>query len=295
MPAITKTLAGVDFTSAPSRKKPITVAVGRLTHGCLKVVELINLHDWPGFEVFLAAPAVAGLPCQLIALDFPFSLPHDFLRASAWPTNWSEVMQRLSQLSKPQFEAWITDFCALQPVGHKYYYRPTDRLTQSSSPMKLFYPPVGKMLFQGATRLYQAHHLRIMPFHRHQVHSHQESVTHCIEAYPALVARYLLGKKKAYKSENRHDDTSLNRQQALENLLMPNRMAAYQVKQILLSDTHQAACLQDASGDTLDAVFCLVQAAWACQQNDLGIPDTPDAQQGWIVDPGQYLATGPTC
>jgi hypothetical protein len=44
----------------------------------------------------------------------------------------------------------------------------------------------------------------------------------------------------------------------------------------------------DASGDTLDAVLCMVQAAWAAQrhaQGDAlyGLPPDLDPLEGWIV------------
>jgi predicted RNase H-like nuclease len=43
----------------------------------------------------------------------------------------------------------------------------------------------------------------------------------------------------------------------------------------------------DASGDKLDAVLCMVQAAWALQQHEqgherYGLPDF-DPLEGWIV------------
>jgi hypothetical protein len=44
----------------------------------------------------------------------------------------------------------------------------------------------------------------------------------------------------------------------------------------------------DASGDTLDAVLCLLQAAWAQQQHAAGdvlygLPKDLDPLEGWIV------------
>jgi hypothetical protein len=45
--------------------------------------------------------------------------------------------------------------------------------------------------------------------------------------------------------------------------------------------------VQDASGDSLDAVLCLLQAAWALAQHQsgrgqYGLPDC-DPLEGWIV------------
>jgi len=45
------------------------------------------------------------------------------------------------------------------------------------------------------------------------------------------------------------------------------------------------ACLDDATGDRLDALLCLVQAAWAWQRRDqaYGLPARVDPLEGWIV------------
>ena len=44
-------------------------------------------------------------------------------------------------------------------------------------------------------------------------------------------------------------------------------------------------CVEDPTGDRLDAVLCLVQAAWAWQRRDsgFGLPDGIDPVEGWIV------------
>jgi hypothetical protein len=52
-----------------------------------------------------------------------------------------------------------------------------------------------------------------------------------------------------------------------------------------LSRDQADACISDASGDTLDAVLCAVQAAWASSQPEYGIPPGCDPLEGWIVDP----------
>ena len=41
----------------------------------------------------------------------------------------------------------------------------------------------------------------------------------------------------------------------------------------------------DASGDSLDAVLCMLQAAWAQQQGAprYGLPATMDPLEGWIL------------
>ena len=54
-----------------------------------------------------------------------------------------------------------------------------------------------------------------------------------------------------------------------------------------LSHTQRDDLAADASGDRLDAVLCLLQAAWAHNRHQLGDPDYGlppcDPLEGWIV------------
>ena len=47
------------------------------------------------------------------------------------------------------------------------------------------------------------------------------------------------------------------------------------------------SCIDDTSGDMLDAVLCALQAAWAWSQrdNNYGIPKHANKLEGWIADP----------
>ena len=58
---------GIDFTSAPRQRKPITYAAGVLEGATLQIENVLPLSDFAGFEAFLAQPGpwVAGF-------DFPF-------------------------------------------------------------------------------------------------------------------------------------------------------------------------------------------------------------------------------
>jgi hypothetical protein len=53
-----------------------------------------------------------------------------------------------------------------------------------------------------------------------------------------------------------------------------------------LSHAQRDALVADASGDRLDAVLCMLQAAWARSQPDHGRPANTDALEGWIVSAG---------
>ena len=50
-----------------------------------------------------------------------------------------------------------------------------------------------------------------------------------------------------------------------------------------LSHAQREALVDDASGDSLDAVLCLVQAAWASEQPGYGLPAGVDPVEGWII------------
>jgi hypothetical protein len=45
----------------------------------------------------------------------------------------------------------------------------------------------------------------------------------------------------------------------------------------------RASLIADASGDRLDAVLCLAQAAAASRRHDYGVPGDVDPVEGWIA------------
>jgi hypothetical protein len=55
-----------------------------------------------------------------------------------------------------------------------------------------------------------------------------------------------------------------------------------------LTHAQRERLIDDATGDSLDAVLCLVQAAWAQQQQATGhprygLPSEVDPLEGWII------------
>ncbi|MDX2084510.1 MAG: DUF429 domain-containing protein [Candidatus Melainabacteria bacterium] len=268
-------LLGVDFTSAPSPRKPI-VAVWAYWEkpGVVCLHTLQRFSDWSGFETLLQTPGP-----WVAAMDFPLSLPRALLQALGWPTEWSAAVEHIQQLGKSGFESALIAYQQAQPQGQKFVYRPTDRLTRSSSPMKLHYPPVGKMFFQGAIRL-KAAGVCIPKL------ADNPDPRVVVEAYPALIARRLL-KKAPYKQDNPKQQTIERfqaRQSALTQLQRQVLLPEFGFS-IHLAPALEKALLEDATGDTLDACFCAIQAAWASQTEHWGIPPIPEAEDGWIVDP----------
>ena len=73
-------ILGVDFTSAPRRAKPITVAIGAFVDDGLVVERVDRIGDFEGFERLLRMPGpwVGGF-------DFPFGLPRELVVALGWP------------------------------------------------------------------------------------------------------------------------------------------------------------------------------------------------------------------
>jgi len=97
-----------------------------------------------------------------------------------------------------------------------------------------------------------------------------------------LLARELIG-PRSYKSDDarKHTDERLLARLAIVDALLGGR-TRLQLRLRLQSAQH-AALLDDASGDALDAVLCLMQAAWSTLQLQHGLPPHVDPLEGWIV------------
>jgi hypothetical protein len=108
-----------------------------------------------------------------------------------------------------------------------------------------------------------------------------------LEAYPGLIAKAVLG-SRSYKSDDKSKQTP-DRLIARKDLL--NALETGQTRwQMRLKLTHaqRDAVVDDASGDSLDAVLCLMLAAWAEMQHQAGhplygLPPDMDPLEGWIV------------
>ena len=268
-------IKGLDFTSVPSVKKPITCALCHLQGNELHVLEMQRLENFPAFETEIAAPGewVAGV-------DFPFGQSRTLIKNLDWCERWEEYIEMVSLYSKQEFIDLLESYKKYRKTGDKEHRRQIDELAKSISPQKLYGVPVGKMFYEGAKRLLRSP-ASIVPFRVADPHRV------IMESYPAIVARRVVG-KEAYK----HDQTS---KQTSEHAAARARIVAaftsglleghYGIK--VLTDTHDDALVADVSGDSLDAVLCALQAAWGYQSrdNDYGVPLAVDRAEGWIVDP----------
>lgn len=267
---------GLDFTSVPGRRKPITCAV------CSVRDDLLTLHEcqaFPGFEQFEAFLRSPGPWCA--AFDFPFGLPRTLLANLGWPRRWEDYLRLVATMGKARFEETLTQYCAGRVAGDKHHFRTADTLAKARSPMMLHRVPVGKMFFQGATRLL-ASPAQVLPCRP------GDDSRIALEGYPALVARRWIG-SRSYKSDERRKQTEEQRQARRDivcSLRSPALATSYGLT-LELDENMAARLVEDPMADLLDALLCAVQAAWAYSQRDsgYGIPANCDPDEGWIVDP----------
>jgi Protein of unknown function (DUF429) len=277
---------GVDFTSRPTLKKPIIRALARfLDGGKLSIYGFETTTSFAGFEAWLdsSAPWVAGF-------DFPFSLPQEYIKHLDWPQHWEALMQTLNAHSREQLRGYSKAFCDSREVGNKFAHRLCDVAAGSSSSMKWVNPPVLYMLLEGAPRL-AARNINIPG-----LRPRPDAFGTALEAYPGYLARALIG-NKSYKSDTtakQDSERAAARKALITNLLTPTRYETpLQLPPIVLAPAIALQALNDASGDSIDAILCVVQAAMAWQQRAAhwGLPQcaktAPTAQrlaiEGWIA------------
>jgi hypothetical protein len=271
-------LLGCDFTSAPSRRKPIALAVGHIDRGRVLLDTMERFESLDGWREHLAAPGewVGGF-------DLPFGLPRELVTTLGWPTDWGACMAHYAGMSRPAIRDAFSSFCDARPAGGKFAHRATDGPAGSSPSMKWVNPPVAYMLHAGVPRLIEAGVTLpgLWPGDGTRVG---------LEAYPGLLARSVLG-TVSYKSDDKARQTPdrLIARKTLVNALENGQAPLLATCGLRLRLTHgqRDALADDASGDSLDAVLCLLQAAWALHQHEAGHPrwGLPefDPLEGWIV------------
>jgi|SRR5579884_3245354 len=274
---------GLDFTSAPGKRKPITCAVCWLHEGTLHVQGLQQLPSFDDFEAWLHTPGP-----WLAALDFPFGLPHKLLVELNWPQDWTGYLQQVASLSKREFEETLFKYIVGRQPGDKLHLRETDRLAGARSPMMLVRVPVAKMFFAGATRLWKAP-VSVLPCRP------TEDGRIVVEGYPALVAAKLVG-RQGYKSDERRkqNEARTRVRRELVGLLCSEAIERWYGLRVLLSEGLEEQLVEDEMGDLLDAVLCAVQAGWVFTRRatGYGIPVDCDSDEGWIVDPALLRGNG---
>ena len=257
---------GVDFTCAPRRGKPITVAAGRLEGRTLAVHEIEKLQSFSEFEALLARPGpwIGGF-------DFPFSLPRELVRDLGWPARWRGLVRHCASMSRQAFRVELDAYRNTRPFGSRYVHRATDLPAGSSSPMKLVNPPVALMFQEGAPRL-AASGVEVPALAK------GDAGRVALEAYPGLLVRKQLGVRESYKSDTRSEHTEAR---AAARHCILRELKSGRPLGIRLGT--KLDLVTDGSGDTLDAVICAVQAAWAAGKPGFGLPARVPRSEGWIV------------
>jgi len=267
---MTLQLLGIDFTSAPTRRKPITVARGTLVGQRLAVQRIDRLHDHAAFETLLREPGP-----WLGGFDFPFGLPREFVDSLALGSDAESVMSAIRQrcAGRMALRALVDTWGNGRPAGQRLIHRRTDRAAavSSTSPLQTRYVPVGFMYYEGMSRLLGsgAHLPGLREGDADRV---------ALEAYPGRLAFELIG-RRSYKNGD-DDERLIARKDVLHALALgPRRLGL----RVALRAAQHDEILADAQGDLIDALLCLVQAAWASTRPDWGVPRDVDAVEGWIV------------
>jgi len=263
-------LAGIDFTSRPTRRKPITVALGRVTGDAVRLEHIDHYADFDSWSAWLCSPGP-----WLGVFDLPFGLPRELVVALGWPTEWVALMRHYGALSRLEIRDTFAAFCAARPAGSKFAHRATDRPAGSSPSMKWVNPPVAYMMHAGVPRLVEAG-VDLPGLHA------GDPARVALEGYPGLLAREILG-PRSYKSDEKAKQTVerlIARVDLVDALDQGRTRLGLRLK---LRHAQRESLIADASGDRLDAVLCLVQAAWAATRPGWGQPAQIDSVEGWIV------------
>lgn len=264
-------LLGIDFTSTPSRRKPITVARGQRVGSVVRLEALQELPTWGEFEALLLQPGP-----WLAGCDFPFGLPRTFVESLQLGDHADAIVAEIHRRcpSRMDFRALVDAWGSTRAPGQRLLHRVTDQAVpgiSSTSPLQTRYVPVGFMYYEGFSRLVRAN--VTAPALRQGDPSRV-----ALESYPGLLAHELVG-RRSYKNDS-STQRLIARKDMVDALEQGRTRLGLRLK---LSHPQREALVDDASGDRLDAALCLVQAAWASMQPRHGLPAEVDPVEGWIA------------
>lgn len=304
-------LLGLDFSCAPNTRKPLTLAWGQRAGTVVQLERVDELPTHDALSALIGPDSKALRHGFVVGCDFPFGLPRAFVSAlhrhgpqglrdglaQACMAHESQACALINALHRycgnragfqRLIDGWGQTWHLDRTVANgepKLIHRQTDVAmagVKSTSPLQTRYVPVGKMYFEGMRRLIDAK-LSMPGLHI----ARPEAIA--LEAYPGLLAHELLG-RRSYKSDVKADDASqqarlIARMDLVDALEQGRTRLGLRIK---LSPAQRDHLVSDPRGDRLDAVLCLLQAAWADAQNEAG--DTPwglprdfDPVEGWIL------------
>ncbi|HZH07370.1 MAG TPA: DUF429 domain-containing protein, partial [Lautropia sp.] len=188
-------IVGCDFSSSPTRRKPIVMALGSVSGSRVLLERLERLESLDAFSDWLARPQrwTGGF-------DFPFGLPRELVEHLGWPLAWRDCIAHYAARTRPEIRSTFAAFCDARPAGAKFANRAFDKLAGSSPSMKWDNPPVAYMLHAALPRLLDAG-VHIPGLHE------GDTARVALEAYPGLLARELIG-RRSYKSDDRAGQTA---------------------------------------------------------------------------------------
>ena len=269
-------LLGVDFSSAPSQRKPITVAVGLNPTAEDPVYRLETIREIETLEAF---DRMLTEPQQWLGgFDLPFGQPRALIEHEGWPTQWNTFVEFFCKQSREHLRNTFRQWCDSRPPGNKFAWRKTDKLSGSSPAMRWTNPPVAWMMHAGIQRMLHAG--LAFPAHRHpRKRTHIKRIA--LEAYPGFTARKIT--RNSYKSDSPAKQT--RERQDRRELILDALSAGQAGLAIRLEADRQwrKRIIADPRGDFLDAVICSLQAGHAALQRNFGLPRTLDTLEGWIA------------
>jgi hypothetical protein len=114
-------IIGIDFTSRPSKSKPLTCLNCKFDGTVLKAKNLVEWRSNEGFEEFSSSsgPWVAGI-------DFPFGQARRFIENIGWPDRWHDYVELVSSMERSKFRSVLDEYRNPRPVGDKEHRRLTD-------------------------------------------------------------------------------------------------------------------------------------------------------------------------
>lgn len=272
-----RVVVGVDFTSAPRPRKPLTVAMGRLVDGPRAAVVHLDaireLHTLAAFDDLLREPGD-----WLGGFDLPFGQPRTLIEHEAWPTEWQRFVSFYCGQPREALRDVFRRWCAGRAAGDKFAWRKTDKPAGSSPAMRWTNPPVAWMMHAGIGRMLNAG----LSFPAHRVAGRGQARKRiALEAYPGFTARQVC--RRSYKSDTPAMQTAerrANRRVILDALLAGK--AGLDVR-LEVSAALARRMIADGAGDLLDAAICSLQAAHASRLPRYGFPRNLDPLEGWIA------------
>jgi hypothetical protein len=273
----TRTVVGVDFTSAPRPRKPITVALGTLhlqARGAVYRLDRVrSIESLAGFEAFLREPGA-----WLGGFDLPFGQPRTLIEHEGWPTDWRRFVRFYCARPREEIRDVFRRWCAGRPAGDKFAWRVADKPAGSSPAMRWTNPPVAWMMHAGIGRMIAAG----LAFPAHGVAGRGAAAGRvALEAYPAFTARQAC--RRSYKSDTAAAQTPDRRANRRTIVTALEAGTAGLVPRLEASTTWKRRLVADGAGDLLDAVICALQAAHASLQPGYGLPPAVDHLEGWIA------------